>query len=153
MRTTLLFASLFAIVFFAGVSDAQFVANGTNFHVSKTSAYCFYYSSSNININNFNTYINATSNNLYGYASVYVSSSLKLNAAANQLAICNPNKNTKNSCSTEDYTFNLSQSGTTQFVLVCLECHYYLGDCIFDDYYVEMTDTITEGDVDCTLCV
>ena len=134
--------------------SAQFT-NGTNFAVNSTSAYCFYYSSNSINIDNTNTFISATSNNLYGYASVYITSSLKISVSADLLAQCIPNQNSQNTCSTGDLEYSFAQnSGSSKFVLLCLECHYWLGECIFDDYSVTMTESFSEGYVDCgTSCV
>lgn len=44
-----------------------FTDGGTSFSVKERSAYCYYYSSNSISVSNANTWINGTSNNLYGY--------------------------------------------------------------------------------------
>ena len=149
-------ACIFAFLFLIGFSQAQFTAqNTTSFAVDKTSAYCFYYSSTSVSISNYDTYINATSNNLYGYVTVYTNSQPAVTVTAVNRAICTPNQNSRNTCSTENISFSYTETTSkAQYVLVCLECHYWLGQCIFDSFFVNMNSPFEQGYVDCpTECV
>merc|ERR1712232_690852 len=126
--------------------------NGTSFSVKERSAYCFYYTSKDISVTNSNTWINGTSNNLYGYLSVYSSTTGSIDIRATNLAICTPNQGNENQCSTENISFQYSQTVRTETILVCMECHYWLGPCIFGTYYAELAQRFSEGYVDCLTC-
>ena len=145
---TLIAVCLFSLI---GFSFA-FTDSGTSFSIKERSAYCYYYSSDSISVSNSNTWINGTSNNLYGYLSVYASNSNKLGVSSTNLAICTPNQGNHNICSTEDISFNYAESVQTEYIQVCMECHYWFGPCIFDTYFVTMAAEAQSGYVDCSFC-
>jgi hypothetical protein len=126
--------------------------NGT-YDVPSKSAYCFYYKSASFAITNTNTFLNATSDNLYGYASVYLNTYLKIDNNANLLGQCEPHKYAHDTCSTYDTSsFYYNSQGTNTYIMLCLQCNYWLGGCNFDYYFAEMTSSFVAGIVSCSIC-
>mmetsp|Transcript_114872 Transcript_114872/g.171741 ORF Transcript_114872/g.171741 Transcript_114872/m.171741 type:complete len:150 (-) Transcript_114872:24-473(-) len=146
-----IFVGVLLLLCIFGCAQA-FSANGTSFSIKERSAYCYYYSSKSISASNSNTWINGTSNNLYGYLSVYNSNSAKLSLTSTNLAICTPNQGNHNDCTTEDISWTYSETVKQEYILVCMECHYWFGPCIFDSYYVQMSQSAEGGYVDCSFC-
>ena len=116
---------LFLVIMIISVKGDSF--SGTNMKLDKESAYCYYYQTSHANITNLNTFMNATSDNLYAYASIYASGSAGIDSTSTQLGYCRPNQYVENTCSTIDDNSFTYISYETQYILVCIECHYWLG--------------------------
>lgn len=131
---------------------AQYVETGSDLHMDSDSAYCYYYQTSNAYITNTDTYMNATSDNLYAYATVYASTDLGITSSSVLLSKCTPHSSVNDTCGTNtDSTFTYI-SYDTQYILVCLECHYWLGDCIIDNYTAYLTISPSYGYVSCSTC-
>jgi hypothetical protein len=146
-------ASLLLLVALIGFTQAQYTTNGTNFHVTHNAAYCFYYSTGDLDVSNTNTWLNATSNNLFAYAGIFLSPTLSLTPSTIQLAVCCPNDHTGDTCDTTSAnSFSYQNSGATQYVLACLECNYWLGDCIFDLFNLNLGQQFEQGYVQCSFC-
>ena len=132
-------------------SQASFVESGS-ITLNKTSAYCYYYKTNNAYFSDADTWMKATSDNLYAYASVYASSSLQIDKSSVALGKCRPHDETNRTCDTStDNTFTYI-SYDTEYVLVCLECHYWFGDCIIDDYTTELVESPQQGEIPCSIC-
>lgn len=115
------------------------------------SAYCFYYSGTEVYISSQNDFMNATSNNIYGYASVWVNDELEV--GGHRLAECKPSSSPGNTCSTSQAgTFTYEANGKLTYVMICLECHYWLLYCDFDAYNFCISGNYKSGYVDCPSC-
>jgi len=145
--------SLIVVALLCLFSAAYGYTDSGSLTIDAKSAYCYYYDSSSVSVSNMNTWINGTSNNLYGYISVYASPSDSLGLTSTTLAICSPNQGNHNECSTQSIQFTYSNSVETTYIFVCMECHYWFGPCIFDEYNVALTNSAPqEGYVDCSFC-
>merc|ERR1712137_972899 len=146
--------SLYALLILSFAALCMGQISGSNQHVSKLSAYCYYYKTASVNNNN-NAMMNVSSDNIYAYGSIYVSPTLAINSDSTLLGRCRPDNpgTLHHDCSTSDDN-NFSDTSTNfVYVLACLECHYYLGDCIFDDFAGELpAPTTGSGTLTCSLC-
>ena len=134
------------------VAHGEYTFSGSDFSLSPKSAYCYYYFSNNPSFNNINTFMNATSNNIYGYASVWTSPTQNITSDSVQLGSCKPKDGADSTCSTTTgNTFNYI-SYDPQYILVCLECHYYLGNCIFEAFNGATTELTDNSYVSCSSC-
>ena len=150
-----LFTLCIAFLFLIGLSQAQYTAqNTTSFSVDKISAYCFYYNSTSVSISSSDTFISATSNNVYAHITIYTNNQPAVTVTAVNRATCTPIQNSKNTCSTKNIYFSYTETTSElQYVLACLECYYWLGQCIFDEFLVNMNSPFEQGYVDCPECV
>mmetsp|Transcript_18489 Transcript_18489/g.23429 ORF Transcript_18489/g.23429 Transcript_18489/m.23429 type:complete len:152 (-) Transcript_18489:56-511(-) len=126
--------------------------NGTDLEVDNREAYCYYYSSNSLTFDYTEVYLNATSNNIYSHVTVWVNSELA--AAGQKLADCEPMDPTSgNTCNTQDAQYSYQNTdGSTMYVLLCLECHFWIDDCDFDSHNGCMNAAYQEGIVSCPDC-
>jgi hypothetical protein len=144
--------SLLCVLAVLSVCKASYHADGIDFTVNSKSAYCFYYHSSSISISNTNTFVNATSDNFYAYAAVYLSPTLYIDDDTDVLAECEPNHYSRDSCSTASDSFYEVIQGKSMYVMACLTCNYWFGGCNFDSFYTQMVQSFTAGYVTCDNC-
>lgn len=148
--------SLSPIVFFIlAIATAPILAescyNDTQ-EVDAREAYCFYYSSSKIAFDYTTVFLNATSNNVFLHATLWVNSELKV--GGHKLADCEPHDGDDNTCCTSDEMYSYENNdGTSMYVLLCLECHYWLDDCDVDKYQACLDQEAQQGYVTCPECL
>merc|ERR1712084_26969 len=78
---------------------------------------------------------------------------LKSKPVVKKLADCEPYEGDDDTCNTgdEQYTFT-NTDGTTMYVLVCMECHYWFGDCDIDAFEACLNGPYKQGMVSCPDC-
>eukprot|EP01100_Stratorugosa_tubuloviscum_P008173 TRINITY_DN3402_c1_g1_i1.p1 TRINITY_DN3402_c1_g1~~TRINITY_DN3402_c1_g1_i1.p1 ORF type:complete len:164 (-),score=58.82 TRINITY_DN3402_c1_g1_i1:336-827(-) len=110
---------------------------GKNLEVKLQRAACLYIPLNNYELNcdpgNI-CILNATgtTDNLYGYVSISISSS-KETPGDLQYVSCKPRENAAQSCKVTLSNRIFSTPGIAYYI-ACLECHYWLGSCNFDYY-------------------
>ena len=134
-----------------GWCQADCATNSTESEIDSRSAYCFYYGSNQLSFSANDTFLEVTSNNVFAHATVWVNS--EISASGQKLADCEPFEGKAQTCNTADEQYSFTNTdGTTMYVLVCLECHYWFGDCDIDAYHACLNAPFKQGPVSCPNC-
>merc|ERR1712110_74518 len=134
-------AVIVLLVCMSAVLAQDYTTTGSNLKIPQSAAVCWSYYAPT-----------TTSNNLYAHVSLYASPALSITSKSISLGSCMPNSAVNNTCSTSENNQFSFVSYEAQYVLACLECHYWLGPCIFDKYSVTLTETGEDGSVPCYIC-
>merc|ERR1712137_207777 len=128
-----------------------FCNDNYNTNVKKQSAWCAYYSASDLMVSSSNTFLRAESDNWYAHASIYISSYLSIDSRATQVFTCEPNDFSGNSCSSNSGYFSYQYS-SFKYVMICLECHFWLDSCQFDYFDICTAQIPSYGYIPCDTC-
>ena len=134
------------------VSGQLWTANGTDLSVPKGQAWCYSYYASTVHISQADTFAEGSSNNLYAHVSVYASPDLAIESQSTTLGSCLPTRGTNKTCSTSSDNVFTYVSYDPRYILACFECHYWLGPCVFQNYFTTLSQEPKGSWVPCSAC-
>ena len=150
-KVSLLIALLLALAVVKCWGQSSCIAH-YDVDIAKKSAYCAYYKTSNVDVSSSNTAIYAESDNWYAHASIYISSYKSIDSRATKVFSCEPEEYSGDYCSSKSANFNYMMMGSYKYVMVCLECHYWLGGCNFDYYDICTAESASFAYIPCDIC-